>query len=286
MPDILNPQTDPDALTVHQIRLSEFKCSRRHDMSTSVATHVSTAVKTQRPGETSPLFLARVTGAFFLLTTLAGIFAQGFVSEKLVVPGDAAATASNILTYQPLFHLGFAIYLIEMVCQVATTALFYELLKPAGRSVSLLMAFLGLTGCVIKAFSRLFFIAPLLVLGGAPYLSVFDARQLQALGLLFLKVNNQGAGIALVFFGFSTLLQGYLLVRSTFLPRLLGVLAALGGLGWLTYLYPPAGDRLFPLIVAVGLLGAVAIILWLLVFGVNVQRWKEQAGAVDASIRQ
>ena len=255
-------------------------------MSTSVATRMSPTGMTDRPGATSPLFLARVTGAFFLLTTLAGIFAQGFVSQKLVVSGDAAATASNILAHPLLFQAGFAIYLIEMACQVVMTVLFYELLKPAGRRVALIMACLSLTGCVIKAFSRVFYIAPLLVLGGAPYLSVFDARQLQALALLLLQLNEQGAGMALVFFGFSTLLQGYLILRSTFLPRVLGVLAVLGGLGWLTYLYPPLGDRLFLVIVGVGLLGTVAIILRLLVFGVNVERWQEQAGVVDASIRK
>jgi len=247
-------------------------------MSPSVATRMNTAVRPARPAGTSPLLLARLTGAFFLLTTLAGIFAQGFISEKLVVSGDAAATATNILAHPLLFQSGFTLYLVEMVCQVVMTALFYELLKPAGRKVALIMACLGLTGSVIKAFSRLFYIAPLLVLGGAPYLNVFDARQLPALALLLLKINEQGAGIALVFFGFSTLLQGYLLLKSTFLPRVLGVLALLGGLGWLTYLYPPLGDRLFLVIVAVGLLGAVTIIVWLLVFGVNAERWREQAG--------
>src|SRR5438270_12815517 len=137
--------------------------------------------------ETSPRFKARITGVFYLLTILTGIFAQGFVSERLVVSGDAAATATNILAHRGLFQLGFAVYLIEMACQIAITALFYDLLKPAGRIVSLVAAFLGLAGCVIKTVSRLFFIAPLFVLGGAHYLSVFSAEQLQALALLFLK---------------------------------------------------------------------------------------------------
>lgn len=232
----------------------------------------------------SPRFLARITGLIYLLTILTGIFAQGFVSGRLVVSGDAAATATNILTHESLFQLGFTVYMVEMACQIAITAFFYELLKPVSRSVSLLAAFLGLAGCVIKTFSRLFYMAPLLVLGGAPYLSVFNLEQLQALALLFLKVNDQGAGIALVFFGFATLLKGYLIFKSTFLPRILGVLGILGGLGWLCFLYPPLGYRLFPYVAALGLLGAGPQILWFIVFGVNEQRWKEQASAAAASI--
>src|SRR3979490_2866748 len=200
---------------------------------------MSTALVTNKVGETSPRLKARITGVFYLLTILTGIFAQGFVSGSLVVDGDAAATATNILTHKSLFQLGFAVYLIEMACQIAITALFYDLLKPAGRSVSLLAAFLGFAGCVMKTLSRLFFIAPLFILGGAHYLSVFSAEQLQALALLFLKVNDHGAAIALVFFVFYALLTGYLIIRSTFLPRLLGALAVLASLGWLSFLYLP-----------------------------------------------
>ena len=240
---------------------------------------MSTAVMTEPIAETSPRLKARVTGVFYLVTILTGVFAQGFVSGTLVVDGDAAATATNILAHKSLFQLGFAVYLVEMACQIVMTALFYDLLKPAGRSVSLLAAFLGLAGCVIKTFSRVFFIAPLFVLGGAHYLSVFSTEQLQALALLFLKVNDHGAAIALVFFGFYALLQGYLIIRSTFLPRTLGMLSVLGGVFWLSFLYPPLGYRLFPYIAAFGLLGAALLILWLLVFGVNEQRWKEQASA-------
>jgi len=229
--------------------------------------------------ETSPRFKARITGVFYLLTILTGIFAQGFVSGRLVVDGDAAATATNILTHKGLFQLGFAVYLIEMACNIAMTALFYELLKPVGRSVSLLAAFLGLAGCIIKTFSRVFFIVPLFILGGAHFLSVFSAEQLQALALLSFKVNDRGAQMALVFFGFYALLTGYLIIRSAFLPRILGVLSVLGGLGWLSFLYLPLGRLLFPYAVSVALLGAFALIVWLLVRGVDEQRWKEQARA-------
>src|SRR2546430_8331688 len=125
---------------------------------------MSTDVMMERIAAASPRRKARITGVFYLLTILTGIFAQGFVSNRLVAFGDPAATATNILAHRGLFQLGFAVYLIEMSCQVAMTALFYDLLKPAGRSISLLAAYLSLTGCVVKTFSRVFFIAPLFVL--------------------------------------------------------------------------------------------------------------------------
>ena len=228
--------------------------------------------------ESSPRTLARTAGVFYLLTILAGIFAQGFVSERLLVFSDAAATAANILAHRGLFQLGFTVYLIEMACQVTTVALFYVLLRPVSKSVALSAAFLELTGCIIKTFARVFFIVPLFVLGGAPALSGFTTSQLQSIALLLLKVNDQGAAMALAFFGFSTILQGYLIFRSTFLPRFLGVLGMVAGLGWLTFLHPPLGYRAFPFIALLGLIGAALTIFWLLVYGVNEERWKERAG--------
>src|ERR1043166_2920805 len=227
--------------------------------------------------QTSPRRLARTIGALFLLTILAGIFAQGFVSERLINFSDAAATANNILSNRGLFQLGFAVYLIEMTCQIATAALWYVLLRPVSQPIALAAAFIELTGCIVKSFARVFFIASLFVLGGAASLSTFSTPQLQSLALLLLKVNDQGAAMALAFFGFSTTLNGFLIFRSTFLPKFLGVLGMIAGIGWLTFLYPPLGYRAFPFIALIGLLGAAATIFWLLVFGVNEQKWQERA---------
>ena len=232
----------------------------------------------------SPRAKARLAGLSYLITILAGVYAQGFFAELLFVSGDAAATAANILTHQLQFRTGFAVYLIEMTAQIAMTVLMYELLKPVSKGAALLSTVLGLVGCTIKIASRLFYYAPILVLGGSPYLSAFNREQLNALALLLIKVNDQGAAIALLFFGFATLLKAYLIVRSTFWPRFLGVLAGLGGVGWLTFLWPPLGAGVFVPVAALGLLGAVATIAWLLIVGVDEERWTMEARAAQASI--
>ena len=239
---------------------------------------MSTAAVTEWTAEASLRFKARIAGVFYLLNFLTGGVAV-FVSERLVVSGDAAATATNILAHEPLFRSGFAAYLLVVASYVAVTALFYELFKPVNRSLSLLAAFFSLVGCAIQASACLFYLASLVVLGGAEYLSVFKLEQLQALALMFIKLHAQAFDFGLVFFGFYCLLIGYLIFRSTFLPRILGALMALAGLGWLTFLSPPLANYLSPYILAPGLLGEGSLTLWLLVMGVNVQRWKEQASA-------
>ena len=219
---------------------------------------------------------ARLIGVLFLITIVAGGFAQGFVGGKLI-SADASATAAGIVAHEGLYRLAFAVYLIEMACQIAMTVLFYQLLKPVSKTASLLAATFGLVGCTIKTLARLFFFAPLLVLGGAGYLSVFDPRQLEALAFFSLRMNYTAETIAVVFFGLNTLITGYLVLRSTFLPRALGVVSVVGGLGWMIYLYEPLAARLEAYIVGVGVIGALATVLWLLVKGVDEQRWKEQA---------
>lgn len=223
----------------------------------------------------SPQVYARAAGLLYLTVIVAGIIAQIFISDKIVIAGNATATANNILANKDLFQLGFTLYLIEMTCQIAQTALLYILLRPVNRNVALLALTFSLIGCTIKTLSRLFYIAPLLVLGESAYLSVFNSEQLHALALLLLDVNSQAAGMALSFFGVSTFLNGYLIFKSTFLPRALGALSMLGGLGWFTFIYPPLGNQLVLYILLVGVLGGLAEILWLIIKGVNVEKWME-----------
>ena len=228
-----------------------------------------------------PRLLARLTGLFFLLTIVGGIFAQGFVSEKLIDSRDAVATAGNILAHRGLYELGFTIYMVEMACQIVTSVLFYRLLRPVNRSVALASLALGLTGCVIKTSGRVFYLVPLFVLegGGAHALGRLSAAQLQALSLVLLEVNDHAAGMALAFFGFEDVLKGWLIIRSTFLPRWLGVLSVIASVGWMTFLSPTLGYRVFIYVALFALVVSAVMIGWLLIKGVDEERWTQMAAS-------
>ena len=245
---------------------------------------------TERIAAISTRAKARITGVVYLLFFLTAILGEFFtqqagISGLSALPGDAATTAHSILMHETAYLLGFALGLISTACYVAVTALFYQLFQPVSRSLSLLAAFFGLMGCAITAFGSLFQLAPLVVLGGSPYLSVFTVKQLQAMALMFLNLNAQVGSIALVFFGLFQLLIGYLIFRSTFLPRILGALMAFAGLGWLIFLSPPLANYLLTYLEVLGFLAEASLMLWLLVMGVNSQRWNELASAAGASLR-
>ena len=241
---------------------------------------MSTALMMERFAESSPRCKARIAGVFYLITIVARMLVEIFVRNRLVVADDAAATATNILAHGPLWQWGFAGDIISFASYIALTALLYELFKPVNRSLSLVAAFFSLVACVVQAISSLFHLAPLVLLGGAKYLSVFTMEQLQALALVFLRLRAAAYhNIGLVFFGLYLLLVGILMLKSTFLPRILGVLMALAGLSYVLFLSPPLVRSLQPYILVFPGIGQISLCLWLMVFGVNAQRWKEQASA-------
>jgi len=237
----------------------------------------------ERIAETSPALEARVAGFLYLIVIVGGIFAEVFVRGRLVVHGDAAATAHNIVTHELLYRLGFAVEVFYCAfCNVPILLIFYNLFKVVNKNVALLMVFFDLVTTAIESISMLAHFAPLVFLGGGHYLSAFTAEQLQASAYMSLQLFEHGFAISLVFFGLDCLVTAYLIVRSTFLPRILGVLLAIEGLGYLinsfaAFLAPALQARIFPYFMVTGI-GEVALCLWLLVMGVNVQRWKEQAG--------
>jgi len=241
----------------------------------------------ERIAQASPRFKARMAGGLWLMVIATGMFAF-LAGATLIVRNDAVATATNILAAERIYRLAFVADLIAGACYMGVTVLLYDLLKPVSRSVSLLAAFFGLGGIAIGAATSLVRLAPLVLLRSDQYLSTFTPNQLQTMALAALRLYEQAFLIAMVFFGLQCVLVGCLIVRSTFLPRILGVLLALGGLSYVisslaNFLAPAFGARLAPFIVPAAILGEGSLTLWLLLVGVNAQRWNEQASA--ATIR-
>jgi len=236
----------------------------------------------QQTAKMSPQVYARSCGALYLYILLAASFAELFVRSKLVVSRDAAATAANIMTGESLFRLGFSGELLHLACDVAVAMLLYALLRPVDRNVALLAAFMRLACDVILATASLSHFAALRLLGGSEYLKTFQPDQLQSLALLAMKLHGDGYAISLVFFGFACFSLGYLIFRSGFLPRTIGVLLAVAGACYLInsfahFLYPATGAALFNAgILLPCFVAELSLTLWLLVKGVNVAQWEER----------
>ncbi len=227
--------------------------------------------------ETSPRSRARLAGVFEALEGFTSSWGQVLLLGRLVVTGDAAATAANILAHERRFWLGFAFSLLGVAFHLAWAALFYDLFKIVNRSLALIAAFVVIVCCAMQALTGLLYLAPLLVLQGGSSVTAFTTPQLQALALIFLKLNSYAFEVDLVFFGLWCALTGYLIFKSTFMPRILGVLLAIDGFGWMTFICPPLAHHLFPLIAAASACAEIPLQLWLIVKGVNPQRWTEQA---------
>ncbi len=250
---------------------------RASDMSNSSA---ATDVRNERPASSVQSY-ARVAGVLLLVSVVAGSFGELYAPSNIIVSGDAAATARNLIAFESLFRVGFAAYLVEAICDITLALIFYMLLKPVDRNLALLAAFFGLVSTAVFAVSELFYFAAPLFLGDAEYLKAFTPSQRNTLALLSLRFYGYSGALPMALYGLASVLRGYLIFRSSFLPRLLGVLLAIGGLGFVTrtlaFILAPAyaSDGLLVPMAPAG----VSLVVWLLAKGVDVAKWEAQSAA-------
>jgi len=222
---------------------------------------------------------ARIAGILFLISMVAGGLGEVYLPSRIIVRGDAVATANNIIASNSLFRFAFASYLVEAVCDIALAWTLYVLLRPVHPNLALLTAFFGLVSTATFAIAELFYFAPTFILGGAGYLNTFSPEQLKSLAMLSLRFYAIGGGLFMVFYGIAWVIRGYLIYRSDYLPRALGALLAFAGLGFITrnfvLVLAPAyasSFRLLPM-----MLGGLSLTVWLLVKGVDVSKWEAKA---------
>ena len=227
---------------------------------------------------------ARIAGVLFLISLVAGGFGEAYAPSKLIVSGDPAATVANITNFAFLYRLGFATFLIESLCDITLVLLLYVLLKPVNRQLSLLAAFFGLVGTALFAFAELFYFAPPLILRGG-YMNNFSPDQLNSLALLSLKFYGYAGMIFTAYYGMSWIVRAYLIFRSGYLPKFLGVLMAIGGIGFvvrnfLLILAPGYASNVFLMLMFPG---GLIMTVWLIVKGVNVSEWNAKTRAARSS---
>lgn len=247
-------------------------------------------MSTTNPTTTSPTTYARIAAILYLTIIVAGIAAQFFVRGSLIVPGDAAATAQAITASESLFRLGIAGDLVMIAADIALALVFYMLFRPVSHALSLLAAFFRLVQASILGINLLNLLQVLKLLGGAEYLAIFGADQLAAQALLYAEAHAMGYSLGLVFFGLNCLVFGYLVVKSRYVPRILGFLLIFAGAGYLVdcfagFLLPDtyaAYADLFALVVFLpAIVGELALCLWLLIKGVNVPQTPRSAATLQ-----
>ncbi|MCC2546600.1 DUF4386 domain-containing protein [Hymenobacter sp. BT175] len=231
---------------------------------------------TVRPIEASPQSYARLGGALYLVIIVFGAFAEGFITSKLVVSGNAAATGRNILAAPLLWQLGVAANLLLVFCAVPLLWIEYLLLRPVSKSLVLLAVLLNVVSLAVEAMSKVFMLLVMRILkmGG------LEALQQMNLANLALKAHDVSFNVALLFFGLTCLLNGYLIYQSGYFPRVIGTLMQVAGACYLVSctaaLFAPAlADLLIPAILLPCLVGESSLCLWLLIKGVNRARWDE-----------
>lgn len=237
--------------------------------------------------EMSPKTLARIGGALYVFIIVAGIFGELFVRNALIVSGNAAATAANVAAHEGLWRLGIAGDLAMHIADLPLLVILYVLMRPVNRDLALLVVLFDAVQSAVLVTSKLSLLTPLFALGDAGYLKAFTPEQLQALSYLSMRMDSNGFGFGLIFFGCGCLVLGYLIRRSGYLPWILGVLIQLAGACYLVnsfalILAPSLASALFPAILLVPFVAESSLALWLLVKGVDVPRWNARVAEMRA----
>ena len=229
----------------------------------------------------SPQKYARTGGIAYLIIIVAGFIGEMFIRNKIIVPGDAAATAGNLVASSLLWRIGIAGDIIMHVCDIIVMLVLYVLLKPVNKHLALAALLFNLVQTAVLVANKMNLLMPWFLLGDADYLKAFEPQQLQALARLSIKAHGYGFGIGLIFFGCVLLVNGYLIIKSGYFPKAIGILIQVAGICYLInsfalILAPSLTDILFPAILLPPLIGELTLCLWLIIKGVNLPKWQEK----------
>jgi hypothetical protein len=224
--------------------------------------------------------IARAGGVLYLLIIVLGALGEGVVRGSIVVPGNATATAANLRSTEWLWRLGVVGEIVVLTCATALALVLYVLLRRVSRELALMAAFFNLVSIAIEGVAAVSLATALLPLSSAAYLNAFAPEQIHAMTMLSIRTHAVGFGVALIFFGVECVILGYLIHRSEYMPRSIGMLMQIAGICYVInsvalLLSPRLASQLFPTILIPSLIGELSLALWLLVKGVRAEKWDQ-----------
>ena len=226
--------------------------------------------------ETSPLVKARIAGALYLFGNPFAPFFLLILPARLIVRGDAAGTAGNIMASESLFRLGIVDLLYNSILSIFLALALYQVLKVVNRNMAWLMVIFALVGAPIGMLNELNNLAVLQLLSSADYLRVFTAEQLQVLAYFFVRLHSQGLNINMIFWGLWLFPLGVLVFKSGFLPKIIGILLMIACLGYVVQSIAAILGYNLSVMFLTGW-GELMLGLWLLIKGVDVAQWQKRA---------
>jgi hypothetical protein len=234
-----------------------------------------------RNAQISPQVYARIGGVIYLIIIVAGIFGELFVRGKLIVSGNATTTANNIVAHELLWRIGIATDLLMHLCDVPLMLVFYVLLSPVNKNLAMLAVLFNLVQTAVLAANKLNLLATLFLSKGADNLKGLEPHQLHSLATLYTRVHGYGFSVGLIFFGCVCLISGYLIFKSVYLPKILGVLMQIAGLCYLINSFvliiaPKIENIIFPAILVPPFIAELSLCMWLLIKGVNLSEWNKR----------
>jgi hypothetical protein len=229
-------------------------------------------------------FLASIGGVLYLLIIVIGAAGEAVVRGRIIVPGDATATADRLRSMEWLWRLGVAGEVVLLSCAIPLALILYVLLRPVSRDLALLAVLFNLVCIAIEGVAAVFLATTLFPVANARYLDVLTHEQRNVLAMLSIRAHSTGFGVALAFFGLECVIVGYLIARSGYMPKTIGNLMQIAGVCYVIntfalLLSPPLSSRLFPAILMPSLVAELSLALWLLVKGVRTEQWDRQTTA-------
>lgn len=229
--------------------------------------------------QNSPQKYARIAGLLYLVIIVMGACAEAFVRNKLIVYGDALTTASNIIKNPFLWKMGITADLVMHICDVPVMIILYYFFKPVSKKLALLNLSFNLIQTAVLVLNKLNLLAALFFLSDVDYLKAFSTEQLAALSYLSIKLHNFGFGIGLIFFGFVCLFEGYLIFKSAYFPKAVGVLMSIAGICYLfnsfALILAPELSNMMLLLPC--LIAELSLSLWLIFKGVKIEIWQQKS---------